>query len=155
MTGEEGEGAGRVGLDARRVRRWLGRGLRRLGRWRARRWHARQPNRVARVGGDEFTLVFTGLTNRDRLADIARRLIARIEEPVTFDGALVQVSASIGICLRLPGDPASPDDLRARADNALYASKHAGRAAFRFAAEDAETAPSPSPVRPSGDCAKI
>lgn len=87
---------------------------------------------VARVGGDEFVLIFEGVTDRDRLGDIAGRIIARIEEPVTYKDVQCRVSASVGIALSGECHPLNDAQLMADADSALYASKHHGRAQYRF-----------------------
>ena len=86
----------------------------------------REDDLPARLGGDEFVLLLPGQTQVTRLRRIARRVIARIEEPVRFDGGQARVSASAGIALGTGAVP--PDEVLARADAALYASKRAGRA---------------------------
>ena len=88
----------------------------------------REDDMVARVGGDEFVLLFMNLTDRARLSRIARRLIDRLEEPVPFDGQNCRISASIGTVLSDQSDQRDPADLLHKADVALYASKRAGRA---------------------------
>lgn len=91
----------------------------------------RQDDAAMRIGGDEFVLVFPGLTRRSRLEDIAARLISRVEEPICYDGHPCHVSLSIGIALALPRDLGA-DVVMERADTALYASKRAGRAQYSF-----------------------
>ncbi|WP_121632094.1 GGDEF domain-containing protein [Tropicibacter alexandrii] len=86
---------------------------------------------VARIGGDEFVIIFPNLVSRRRLADLAMRLIERIEKPVVFEGRECRVSASIGVAMS-DGDTADPVLLIQHADEALYAAKRAGRAQFRF-----------------------
>lgn len=67
----------------------------------------RKNDLVARVGGDEFLILPLGLTDAQRLSDLAAQLIDRIEAPVAVEGAACRVSASIGIALHDPEAPAS------------------------------------------------
>ncbi|SHJ71322.1 diguanylate cyclase [Shimia gijangensis] len=90
---------------------------------------------VARVGGDEFVLIFDGFTNRGALADLARRLIQRIEVPVPFEAIVCNISSSIGIALSRNFPLLDDAGLMAAADAALYASKRGGRAQFQFASD--------------------
>jgi diguanylate cyclase (GGDEF)-like protein len=82
---------------------------------------------AARIGGDEFVVVVSGRTEPAVLTAIADRIIARISEPIDFEGAACRVSASVGIVRAV--DMVNPDPARilAAADRALYAAKHAGR----------------------------
>ncbi|MGV6849438.1 MAG: diguanylate cyclase [Marinibacterium sp.] len=82
---------------------------------------------VARVGGDEFVLVFDGLQDQKRLDAIASRLIAGITAPILFEGNLCQVSASIGSVFYDGARDVDEAGLVADADAALYAAKRAGR----------------------------
>jgi diguanylate cyclase (GGDEF)-like protein len=82
---------------------------------------------VARVGGDEFVVLLPGLTDAARLQGIADRIIARLEVPIPFEGQICRISGSIGIAVHVAGAGVGADDLQARADHALYASKRAGR----------------------------
>lgn len=92
----------------------------------------RKDDTVARVGGDEFVIVFASLTRPPRLAELAERLISRIEQPVPWEGRLCRISASIGITIAEEGSPLTPEQMIDQADVALYASKRAGRARFTF-----------------------
>lgn len=87
---------------------------------------------VARIGGDEFVLLFHQLTRRPRIEEIARRLIARLEEPIAFDGATCRVSCSMGTTLSTDYAAPRADQMLADADAALYESKKAGRACHSF-----------------------
>ena len=83
---------------------------------------------VARVGGDEFVLLFRDCDDPDLLEAIGARLISRLEEPVAFEGQLCRISASAGSVLASRYDRPDPDRMLNDADMALYASKHRGRA---------------------------
>lgn len=96
----------------------------------------RRGDTVARAGGDEFVLLFDGLTSRRRLGQIASSLIAALEQPIMWQRAPCEISASIGIALRPAGQVLQPDELIDRADTALYAAKEAGRARYEFAGID-------------------
>lgn len=84
---------------------------------------------VARVGGDEFVLIFDGLVDKDVLDSIACRIIARLEIPIEFEGNPCRISASIGTTLSTFYDaPPDMDRILSDADEALYISKKQGRA---------------------------
>ncbi|KIN64457.1 Diguanylate cyclase [Sulfitobacter noctilucicola] len=83
---------------------------------------------VARVGGDEFTVVLPEVSSDEVLRRVGNRIIQRLEEPMPFQGTDCRISASIGTVWIQPGETATMEDLLADADVALYASKNAGRA---------------------------
>jgi diguanylate cyclase (GGDEF)-like protein len=89
---------------------------------------------LARTSGDEFCVLLTG----DAVGtanEIAQSLIARLAEPLTIEGNLLKVGASIGIS-QAPDDSMVTDDLLKHADLALYAAKASGRGrARRFTAD--------------------
>jgi diguanylate cyclase (GGDEF)-like protein len=87
---------------------------------------------VARVGGDEFVLIFNQVNKHNVLADICQRIIKQIEKPMPFAGDECKISASIGIALSKETTPFTAPKLLANADTALYASKHKGRACYTF-----------------------
>ncbi|MDO9426783.1 MAG: sensor domain-containing diguanylate cyclase [Methylobacterium sp.] len=91
----------------------------------------RDEDTVARVGGDEFTIIQSGADRPEEGQHLARRLIEAIREPIDLEGERVVVGASIGIA-RAPQDGDSPDALYRHADLALYRAKAAGRNTFRF-----------------------
>lgn len=87
---------------------------------------------VARIGGDEFVLVFSELTDRAQLGSIAERLIRRIETPVDVGNKTAQISASIGLAISTCYDEPDAKTMMRDADRALYASKARGRACHTF-----------------------
>lgn len=96
----------------------------------------RESDTVARVGGDEFVLLFPGLTDHETLDQVARRVIDQLEVPIPFQGSDCKISASIGTVLSSDYTDPNAEELLADADIALYASKHAGRACHRFYGPD-------------------
>jgi diguanylate cyclase (GGDEF)-like protein len=94
---------------------------------RALREETRAGDIVARVGGDEFVLLFPGLTEADALSGIAERIIRRLETPIRWQGRACRVSASIGFTASTLYARPEPDRLLSDADDALYQSKRMGR----------------------------
>jgi diguanylate cyclase (GGDEF)-like protein len=92
----------------------------------------RDGDTVARVGGDEFVLIFQDLPDRDTLNRIASRLIERLEEPITFNDKICRISASAGTAMSVDFGTPSATELLNAADLALYAAKNAGRGRHRF-----------------------
>lgn len=93
---------------------------------------SRESDCVARVGGDEFVIIFNRLVDRARLEAIAGKLIERIQRPIAYQGRCCNISASIGMVVVPRGETPSADMLLHQADTALYAAKHAGRGTWRF-----------------------
>lgn len=83
---------------------------------------------VARIGGDEFVIVLPACAGPEELRGIARRILARLRRPIPFEGQDCRIAGSIGM-VHSSDYPAPPDCDRmlADADEALYASKRAGR----------------------------
>jgi diguanylate cyclase (GGDEF)-like protein len=86
---------------------------------------------VARIGGDEFLLLLTGIHDPADAAGIAAEIVAALDKPVNIGGTEVHASASIGIS-GYPSDGANADELVAHADEAMYFAKQQGRNGFRF-----------------------
>ena len=87
---------------------------------------------LARYGGDEFALLFLGVT--DEQARIAANRVRDAIEKANFDVGLeeghVAVTVSMGMAFASPGD--SAETLIERADKALYKSKEGGRNQIHF-----------------------
>ena len=82
---------------------------------------------IARVGGDEFVLIFEDGVDSDRLEAIADRILSRLAEPFEYDGRGCSISGSIGIALSRHYDVPTPERILADADAALYGAKRSGR----------------------------
>ncbi|HEY8612908.1 MAG TPA: PAS domain S-box protein [Roseomonas sp.] len=88
-------------------------------------------NLVARMAGDEFAVIQTGLRGPEEAAALARRIVECLGEDYQIDGKHVGLGASVGMALA-PDDGARPEELVRNADIALYRAKAGGRGTFRF-----------------------
>jgi len=86
---------------------------------------------VARVGGDEFAIIQTGIEEPLDTAVLARRIGEAVRAPYDLAGHAVVVDTSIGIAMS-PNDGTEPDGLLKAADMALYGAKADGRGTYRF-----------------------
>nr|WP_310941860.1 EAL domain-containing protein [Streptomyces sp. gCLA4] len=82
---------------------------------------------VARLGGDEFALLVEDSTGTEQLADLARSVLAAVQEPFDLAGQRLSVSASIGVVERAT-DGTSATGLMQAADTTLYWAKADGKA---------------------------
>ncbi len=96
----------------------------------------RDEDLVARVGGDEFVLLFHRLTDIEKLNDIASRIIKRMEVPIAFNGKHCRISASIGTTVSDYYQTPDVVKMLGDADLALYASKNKGRACYTVFTKD-------------------
>jgi diguanylate cyclase (GGDEF)-like protein len=81
---------------------------------------------LARVGGDEFTVILTGLEAENDATVVANALIQSLSQPFVIEGNEISVGASIGISTRRSSVSEDPDLLK-QADSAMYAAKRSGR----------------------------
>ncbi|MFD6231639.1 putative bifunctional diguanylate cyclase/phosphodiesterase [Streptomyces sp. NPDC060232] len=82
---------------------------------------------VARLGGDEFALLVEDSTGTEQLADLARSVLAAVQEPFDLAGQRLSVSASIGVVERAT-DGTTATGLMQAADTTLYWAKADGKA---------------------------
>jgi diguanylate cyclase (GGDEF)-like protein/PAS domain S-box-containing protein len=76
---------------------------------------------VARLGGDEFAVLLPG-ADEQTATGVARAIRAALDVPLTVDGQLLRVAASVGIALA-PAHGSDGATLLRRADMAMYAAK--------------------------------
>jgi diguanylate cyclase (GGDEF)-like protein len=88
----------------------------------------REPDAACRIGGEEFAVVLPE-TAREGGYAVAERMRKRVQQSFAehpVDGHDVPVTISAGLAC-FPDDGLHADELLARADEALYGAKHAGR----------------------------
>jgi diguanylate cyclase (GGDEF)-like protein len=86
---------------------------------------------VARLAGDEFTVILRHVSDADAVRAVAERLIESVELPVNLAGREHFVRASVGITL-FPDDGDAIDELMRNADLAMYRAKEGGRGRVTF-----------------------
>lgn len=91
----------------------------------------RQPDTVARISGDEFTVIVRSVHEAQDMEVVASKIIELIEQPVLIADREVFVGASIGISL-YPEHAGNSDQLKKYADMAMYRAKEAGRGRYQL-----------------------
>lgn len=94
----------------------------------------RRTDSVARVGGDEFTVLLERVAATNDVVSVAQKIIDVICEPFSFGGQLVQVGCSIGIAA-YPDAGQDAETLIRHADMAMYEAKALTGSNFRFFSE--------------------
>ena len=84
---------------------------------------------AARMGGDEFTVLLEGISGVGDAEEVAERIIRELGAPLTIEGHLIFITASIGIALSDAAGEGSADLLRA-ADIALFRAKDKDKARY-------------------------
>jgi diguanylate cyclase (GGDEF)-like protein/PAS domain S-box-containing protein len=91
----------------------------------------REGDTVARVGGDEFTIVLQDLEKKEDAASVAQKVIHAVSEPVVIDGHRLYVTTSVGVTV-FPDDGEDAETLLKNADNAVYRAKAQGRNTYEM-----------------------
>ncbi len=91
----------------------------------------RESDTVCRLGGDEFVVLLGGLHSPDEAADVARAIIAAVDQPFFATGQEIRLGVSLGIAV-WPDDSDDFGELLKKADTALYQAKQEGRHTHRF-----------------------
>lgn len=86
---------------------------------------------LARVGGDEFTLLVEQPLEAQDLNAVAQKLLTAMSNPLTVNGNVYQLSGSIGIAT-YPKDGSDGASLLKNADIAMYRAKSSGRNTYQF-----------------------
>ena len=86
----------------------------------------RDSDTVARMGGDEFAVIVTDVTQPEDALQIARQMLDSLAEPFDLPQGLACVSGSIGVAL-YPQHATTVEMLTQCADMAMYSAKNSGK----------------------------
>jgi diguanylate cyclase (GGDEF)-like protein len=95
----------------------------------------RKTDTLARIGGDEFVVVLSGITGPHDVETVLANVLDNVRRPIELASIEVQTSPSIGVSL-YPHDGTDPQTLLKHADAAMYHAKKMGRNTFQFFAPD-------------------
>lgn len=85
----------------------------------------RENDTVARIGGDEFTILLPEISREEDVEVVARKIISTIKRPWVLNGIEFHITSSIGIGL-YPNDGIDAESLTKNADTAMYRAKEEG-----------------------------
>jgi len=91
----------------------------------------RRSDTVARMGGDEFAVIQTGIWERSDVAEMAGRINALFASPFQVGEGEVFLASSNGIAV-FPSDGETAEALYRAADTAMYAAKRSPEQSFEF-----------------------
>jgi diguanylate cyclase (GGDEF)-like protein/PAS domain S-box-containing protein len=93
----------------------------------------RAEDTVARMGGDEFTILLGDLSERRGAALVAQKVLEAVRHPISIDEHELYVTTSIGIAV-YPDEGIDAESLLKNADRAMYRAKELGRDNYQYAA---------------------
>jgi two-component system, cell cycle response regulator len=91
----------------------------------------REVDTVARMGGDEFTIILEGVSSDENILVVAKRITESIATTFELQGHHISIGVSIGITI-YPHDDHPVDELLKHADTAMYRAKKQGGSAFHL-----------------------
>jgi len=91
----------------------------------------RKGDTVARMGGDEFMLIFADLKQTEDVNTITEKILEDFQTNITINNHTMSVTMSIGIAI-YPDHGEDIDTLVKNADIAMYSVKQTGRNGYRY-----------------------
>lgn len=91
----------------------------------------RDTDTVARIGGDEFTVIVSDVPSQSVVERICEEILRKIAKPYQLGENVATVSASIGVTM-YPEDASDAGEILKNADMAMYAAKECGRNQYCF-----------------------
>lgn len=91
--------------------------------------HILETDIVARIGGDEFTLLLFGVDNEKMAKESAKKLLNSVSDPIEIYGLQINVNISIGASL-FPENGDDPKLLIKQADSQMYLVKKSKKLSY-------------------------
>ena len=91
--------------------------------------HFRESDVIARVGGDEFSVILEDISSTESLNVLANKILAEFVEPFIIDNHKFTIGISIGIAISASCECSSEDIIK-QADAALYQVKNSGKGSY-------------------------
>jgi diguanylate cyclase (GGDEF)-like protein len=91
----------------------------------------RRSDTIARIGGDEFTVLLHNIGSRPKVIMLAQKIIDETNKPYLIEGHEFIVNCSIGIAI-YPESGGDEETLQRNADLAMYEAKQENISSYRF-----------------------
>ncbi|MCK5071698.1 MAG: GGDEF domain-containing protein, partial [Desulfocapsa sp.] len=91
----------------------------------------RESDTVARIGGDEFTIILNAISKSSDVVRVAQLIVEILSEPFFLNEEQANIGASVGIAI-YPQDATEITNLMQNADTAMYQAKENGRNCYCF-----------------------
>ena len=92
----------------------------------------RESDVIARVGGDEFSVILENISSTESLTRLVNKVLAEFREPFVIDNKKFTIGVSIGIAVSSSIECSSEDIIK-QADAALYQVKNSGKGSYQLA----------------------
>jgi len=94
----------------------------------------RESDTLARIGGDEFVILFPIVNSTNDVENIAKKILSTLQEKHDIDGHKLFVTTSVGISM-FPDNSKDVENLIKDADTAMYEAKNSGRNSYALYTE--------------------
>jgi diguanylate cyclase (GGDEF)-like protein/PAS domain S-box-containing protein len=91
----------------------------------------RETDTVARIGGDEFSIILGDVASEEAVGLVADKIISSVREPMMLNETPYTLGISIGICMK-SHDDGDMETIMRLADDAMYQAKEMGRNRYCF-----------------------